>query len=197
MIDRYLDELPATGGEAAIASLATGPGPGLRVGLGPSVVQGPFGLSAGLMLQADLRLGLLLLSLGGELNLSQSKPIGPEVPDGTYTAHPGASWLAAGIAPRLGSGHLFVQASFGLSFLWIRAQAPSLFQEQQGQSADPYLGLCGGYLIDLTSQFGMAVRYEERWIPSPSVFAVENAASTVSVRRFLGDLALLASYAFF
>jgi hypothetical protein len=197
MIDRYLDELHASGAEASIESLAPGPGPAFGVQLGPSVVQAPFGLSAGVVLQLDLRVGLLLLSLGGEANLSQSKAIGPSVPDATYDVNPAATWLAAGVAPRLGPGRLFGQLSLGLSILWASARSPSLFQTKQGLTVDPYLGLCAGYVLDLPAHFGLALRYEERWVPAPTAFAVEGVPRTVSVRALSGDLAFLVGYTFF
>jgi hypothetical protein len=197
MIDRYLDELHATGADASIESLAPGPGPAFGVQLGPSVVQAPFGLSAGLILELDLRVGLFLLSLGGEANLSQSKAIGSALPDATYDVTPAATWLAAGVAPRLGPGRLFGQLSLGLSILWARARSPSLFQTKQGLTVDPYVGLCAGYVLDLPAHFGLALRYEERWVPAPTAFAVEGLPGTVSVRALSGDLALLVGYTFF
>jgi hypothetical protein len=161
------------------------------------VVQAPFGLSAGLILELDLRFGLALFSLGGEANLRQHKPIGPDVPDGTFTANPAAVWLGGGVAPRLGPGRFFAQVTVGLSLLWASAQSPTFFQERQGTAVDLYLGLCGGYLLELPAGFGLAVRYEERWVPAPTSFGVESTTSTVAIRTFSGDLALLASYAFF
>jgi hypothetical protein len=201
MIDRYLDELHASGEEARIEELRSASAPHLTLALGPSVVQAPFGLSVGLILEVDLRLGLLLLSLGGEANLSQSRTVTQTVQartvQFTYDAQPAASWLAAGIAPRLGPGRFVAQASFGLSLLFVTAQSQALFQKRQGNAVDPYFGLRVAYAVDLPAQFSLALRYEERWVPSPTSFSVEGFAAAFPARRFSGDLALMAGYTFF
>jgi hypothetical protein len=197
MIDRYLGELYA--GEEESSS--PGRGTTLVVALGPSLAQAPFAWAPGLMLQTSLGVNVFWFSLGGEANLAQTKPIGSQAPDAEYRIVPAAAWLGAGVAPQLGPGRVFVQATFGLSLLWAKTTGSGLFQTQQGFSADPYVGLCGGYALDLPLHLSLTLRYEERWVPAPSPFQIEPApgttSSSVSVRQFSGDLALLLGYAFF
>jgi hypothetical protein len=169
--------------------------------LGPSVTQMPLGLSPspspGLILALDLRLGWILLSLGGEANLPGNKAIEP-ASEGSYHAQPAAAWLAAGFDPRLGPGRLILQASLGLSLLWVRIHS-SLNQQTPGNAADLYLGGAAGYLLDLPAHFMLGLRFEERVVPSPSSFGVEGVtgSTAVTVRQFTADLALLAGYNFF
>jgi hypothetical protein len=195
MIDRYLGELYAGEEEGGLSS--SGRGTTFVVGLGPSLAQAPFGWAPGLMLQVSLGVDILWLSLGGEANLAQTKPIGAQAPDADYRILPAASWLGAGVAPHLGPGRVIVQATFGLSLLWAKTTGSGLFQTQQGFSADPYVGLCGGYALDLPLHLSLTLRYEERWVPAPSPFKVEGIPTSVSPRSFSGDLALLLGYAFF
>jgi hypothetical protein len=201
MIDRYLDDLNENAEEARIEGLSSSSGVegAFTVSLGPSVVQGPAGLSAGLVLEIGQRLGLLLLSLGGELNLSQQKKVTAAGVIGSYDLLPAAAWLAAGIAPRLGPGRLVAQASLGLSLLWVTIgqTTPPTFQQQRASGVDPFAGLRLGYALDLSAKFSLALRYEERWVPSPTSFFVEGYPGSVSVRTFSGDLALLVGYALF
>jgi hypothetical protein len=201
IVDRYLDEFYATGGEAQLASTTAGDGPSLRLQLGPSLVQMPTGLSPsispGLILELDLRLGLFLASLGGEANLPGNGAVGAGT-DASYHVQPAAAWIAAGVAPALGPGRLVLQASFGLDLLWVRIES-SLHQEAPANEADPYVGLAAAYLLDLPAHFSLGLRFEERFVPAPSVFAVEGLSGSASVtaRRFTADLALLAGYSFF
>jgi hypothetical protein len=200
IVDRYLDEFYATGAEAQAASTSAGEGPRLSLQLGPSLVQMPTGLSLsispGLILELDLRLGLAWFSLGGEANLPSNGIVAQGL-DGSYHVQPAAAWIAAGIALPLGPGRLVLQASLGLDLLWVGIQS-SLHQETPSNRADPYAGLVGAYLLDLPSHFSAGLRFEERFVPSPSVFAVEGVANSTSVtaRRFTADLALLAGYTF-
>jgi hypothetical protein len=198
MIDRYLDELNNGEEETRIGVLDPS-APHLGFAVGPSVVQAPFGLSLGLTVELDLRLGLLLLSLGGEANLRQSRTVAENMQNVQfiYDALPAASWVSAGVAPGLGPGRLVMAAALGLSLLFVTAQSPELFQQQQGSAADPYLALRVAYVLDLPDHFGLALRYEERWVPAPTSFSVEGFAGSVSVRSFSGDAAVLASYTFF
>jgi hypothetical protein len=198
MIDRYLDELHADAEEAHIEHLVRGPGPRLQLLFGPSVAQAPAGLSPGLTLELDLRSRLFLLSLGGEASLSQKKAIASF--DGAYDLTPAAAWLAAGVAPRLGPGRVLVQASFGLTLLWVGIQSslsPPLPHQHGGNAVDPFLGLRAGYAFDLPARFSLVLRYEERFVPAPTTFSVDGYPGSVSVRSFSGDLALMAGYAFF
>jgi hypothetical protein len=200
MIDRYLDDLNENAEEARIDGLSSSSGPtsAFTVSLGPSVVQAPAGLSAGLVLEVDQRFGLLLLSLGGELNLSQQKAA--SAVSGLYELQPAAAWLAVGVAPRLGPGRLVAQGSLGLSLLWVTIgqTTPPTYQKQQASGADLFAGLRLGYVLDLPARFSLALRYEERWVPSPTPFSVEGyPGDSVSVRTFSGDLALLVGYALF
>ncbi len=196
MIDRYLDELHANAEEARVADLVRGAGPQLSLLLGPSLVQAPAGLDFGLTVELDFRVGLLLLSLGGEGNLAQTKSI---TAFGSYDLTPAATWLAAGVAPRLGPGRLLLQGSFGLSLLWVSVQSDlsHLPHEHDGNAVDPFVGLRVGYVLDLPARFSLALRYEERFVPAPTTFSVEGYAGSVSVRSFSGDVALMAGYAFF
>ena len=197
MIDRYLDELNESTEEAHIEGLAAAPKARGILSLGPSVVQTPAGLSPGLMLEFDLRLGLLLLSLGGEVNLRRSEA--ETTVTGTYEMLPAATWISAGVAPKLGPGRLAAQASLGLSLLWVTIgpTTPPTYQKQQANTADPYLGLRLGYVLDLPANFNIALRYEERWVPAPTTFSVEGYPGSVSVRAFSGDLALMVGYTIF
>jgi hypothetical protein len=197
MIDRYLGELYAEPEVSQPASSTSPNGKTLVVRLGPSLVQAPFAWAPGLMLEASLGIGILWLSLGGEANLAQSEAVGAEAPGVDYRVHPAAAWLGAGVAPVLGPGRLFAQVTFGLSMLWAKTTGSGLFQTGQGFTADPYLGLCGGYALDLPLHLSLTLRYEERWVPAPSPFSVEGAPGSVSPRQFSGDLALLLGYAFF
>jgi hypothetical protein len=199
IVDRYLDEFYAVGAETQLASTSAGEAPSLRLQLGSSLVQMPTGLSPsispGLMLEVDVRLGLILLSLGGEANLPGNSAAIPG--EGTYHLQPAAAWIAAGVAPKLGPGRFMFQASFGLDLMWVRIET-SLHQETPANEADPYVGLVAAYCIDLPSHFSAGLRFEERFVPAPSVFAVEGVqGSTVTARRFTADLALLAGYTFF
>jgi hypothetical protein len=201
IVDRYLDEFYATAEETAIAPTETRDWPSLTLQLGPSLVQMPSGLSAsvspGVLLALDLRLSSLLMSLGGEANLPGTGAVVPGMA-GTYHVQPADAWLAAGFAPHLGPGRLALQASFGLALLWVRIET-SLHQEAPANRADPYFGLVGAYSLDLPAHFSLGLRFEERFVPSPSVFAVEGVPGSTSVtaRRFTADLALLAGYTFF
>jgi hypothetical protein len=201
IIDRYLDELYANDVETPIAPAARSLAPNLQLRLGLSFLQMPSGLSPsispGAILELNLGLGLVLLSLGGEANLSGTKPVTSQG-DGSYRAQPAATWLAAGISPRLGPGRLGLQGSFGLSLLWVQTDA-SLHQETRGHAVDPYVGLLASYFIDLPSHFSLGLRAEERFVPSPTVFITEGVpgSASVAVRQFTADLALLAGYTFF
>jgi hypothetical protein len=199
MIDRYLDELNQNPEETPIEGLTTSTptSHAFTVALGPSVVQAPAGLSPGLVLEVDLRLGLFSLALGGELNLPQHEAA-TEV-TGTYDVSPAAIWLAAGVTPQLGPGRLVAQASLGLSLLWVSIgqTTPPTYEQQQGSAADPFVGLRLGYVLDLSARFSLGLRYEERWVPSPTTFSVFGYSGSVSVRAFSGDLALLVGYTLF
>jgi hypothetical protein len=201
IIDRYLDEFYEGETEASSASSGAGTRASLALELGPSLVQMPSGLSPnpspGLILQLNLRLGLILLSLGGEANLAGGENIGSGS-EGSYRVQPAATWVAAGIAPRLGPGRLELQASFGLGLLWVQIQT-SLHQPEPGNAVNPYAGLVAAYFIDLPSHFSLGLQFEERFIPAPSEFAVEGVSGTASVvaRHFTADLALLLGYTFF
>jgi hypothetical protein len=197
MIDRYLDELHANAEEARVADLVRAAGPQLSLLLGPSLVQAPAGLDFGLTVEVDFRVGLLLLSLGGEGNLAQTKSI---TAFGGYHLTPAATWLAAGVAPRLGPGRLLFQGSFGLSLLWVSVQSDlsHVPHEHNGNAVDPFVGLRVGYVLDLPARFSLALRYEERFVPAPTTFSVEGYPGySVSVRSFSGDVALMVGYAFF
>src|SRR5262249_33722271 len=98
MIDRYLDELRASGEEARIEELGVRRGPEFGVAIGGSVAQAPAGWAPGLTLETDLRLGPWLLSLGGEANLSQQQA--DSAFSGAFDLQPAAAWLAGGVAPR-------------------------------------------------------------------------------------------------
>jgi hypothetical protein len=200
MIDRYLDELNESTEEARIGGLTGAPKARGILSLGPSVVQTPAGLSAGLTLEFDLRLGLLLLSVGGEVNLPRNEAATTTV-TGTYKLQPAATWIAAGVGPRLGPGRLAAQASLGLSLLWVTIgpTTPPTYQQQQANTADPFLGFRLGYVLDLPANFNVSLRYEERWVPAPTTFSVEGypGSGSVSVRAFSGDLALLVGYTIF
>jgi hypothetical protein len=198
MIDRYLDELNERAEEVRIEELShwSRPDLALIVSLGASVVQAPVGWSPGLDLGLDLRLGLALLSLGGEVNLAQSDSAATV--GGTYHLQPAAAWLAAGVVPRLGPGRLLVQGSLGLALVWATIDSPGApFQRQQGHAVDLFVGLRVGYVLDLPARFSLALRYEERWVSHPTSFSVEGFPGSVSVRRFAGDLALMAGYSLF
>jgi hypothetical protein len=198
MIDRYLDEIRAGGAEAGIEELSPPPPRRFSLLLGPSLVQAPAGLAFGLTLETDLRFSLLLLTLGGEVNLRQSKAVASF--EGGYEMTPAAAWLAAGVAPRLGPGRILAQASFGLSLLRVDISSsltPPLPHQTNGNAVDPYLGLRLGYVLDLPARFSMALRFEERWVPAPTTFFVEDYKGTVSIRSFSADLALMAGYSFF
>jgi hypothetical protein len=198
MIDRYLDELNEHPEDAPIEGLSTSRATtAFTVSLGASVVQAPAGLTPGLVLEVDLRLGLLALALGGELSLPQHEAA--TAVTGTYDLSPAAAWLSAGVAPRLGPGRLLAQASLGLSLLWVTIgpTTPPTYQQQQANAADPFVGLRLGYVLDLPARFSLAVRYEERWVPAPTTFSVEGYPGSVAVRAFSGDLAVLAGYALF
>jgi len=199
MIDRYLDELNE-GEEVRIEELG-GPSPAKRdtaldVLIGASVVQAPAGLSPGVDLAFAFRLGLFEMSLGGEINLAQNEAATGV--SGSYHLQPAAVWLGAGVAPRVGPGRLVAQTSFGLSLLWVNIEsADALFQKQQGHAVDPFAGLSVGYVLDLSTHFSLALRYEERWVPAPTSFSIEGFPGSVSVREFAGDLALMAGYRLF
>jgi hypothetical protein len=197
MIDRYLDELNESTEEARIEGLVAAPKARGILSLGPSVAQTPAGWSAGLTLEFDLRLGLLLLSLGGEVNLPLNEAAAAV--NGTYNLQPAATWISVGVAPRLGPGRFAAQASLGLSLLWVTIgdTNPPTFQQQQANTADPYLGLRLGYVLDLPANFNVALRYEERWVPAPTTFSVEAYPGSVSVRAFSGDLTLMVGYTIF
>jgi hypothetical protein len=201
MIDRYLAQFYGSGEEARIGEMSPGLLPSLAVELGLSLVQAVSGVSPnpspGLVLALDLRLGLLLLALGVEVNLRGSEAIGGGV-QGTYRVQPAATWLGAGVAPRLGPGRLEALATLGLSLLWVDVEA-SLHQEHAGRALDPYVGLAAAYALDLPAHFSVSLRFEERFVPSPSSFAIEGlpGAAAISMRRFTADLGLLAGYTFF
>jgi hypothetical protein len=198
MIDRYLDELNERAEEVRIEELGHPSRPDLALGvsLGASVVQAPVALSPGLDLELDFRLGLALLSLGGEVNLAQSDSAATV--SATYHLQPAALWLALGVAPRLGPGRFVAQASLGLTLVWATIESSAApFQKQQGHAVDPFVGLRVGYVLDLPARFSLALRYEERWVPRPTAFSVEGFAGSVSVRRFAGDLTLMAGYSLF
>jgi hypothetical protein len=199
MIERYLDELADSTEEASIEGLSGthGAPPSFFLAVGASVVQAPAGWTPGVILEADLSVGWLLFSLGGEINLSQHQA--DKSVSGTYDILPAAVWVAAGIGPRLGPGRLIVQASGGLSmmFVTIGQTTPPTFQQQQGSTADGFLGLRAGYILDLPAKFNLELRYEERWVPAPTIFSVEGYPGQVTMRAFSGDVGLLVGYAFF
>jgi hypothetical protein len=198
MIDRYADELHADAGQPQIEDLGAATKRRFWLFFGPSLVQAPAGLSFGLTLEVDWRLSLLLLSLGGEANLAQEEAVASF--DGAFRLTPAATWLAAGVAPRLGPGRIVAQASFGLSLLWVDIQSfstPPLPHQRNGNAVDPYVGLRVAYVLDLPLRFSLALRFEERFVPAPTSFFVEGYPGSVSVRSLSGDLALLAGYSFF
>jgi hypothetical protein len=201
IVDRYLDEVYSTGGEDLVAPVADRFRPSLALELGPSLTQMPLGLSPnpspGLILVLDLQLGWLLFSTGGEVDLPGNKPIAAAA-EGSYHAQPAVVWFAAGVDPRLGPGRLVFQASVGLSLLWVQLHS-SLHQEQSKNATNLYVGGVAAYLLDLPAHFTLGLRFEERVVLDPSTFVVEGipGATSVTVRQFTADLALLAGYRFF
>jgi hypothetical protein len=195
MIDRYLDDLGPNDEEVHIADL--GREQSLAFLLGLTVTQAPVGWSPGLGLELDLRLGLVLLSIGGEVNLPQEEAVLASRP-WTYRVQPAASWFAGGVAPRLGPGRIVAQAALGVSLSFVSVHSATLFQLQSGSAADFFLGIRVGYALDLPAQFSLSLRYEERWVPAPSSFPVEGESGrAISIRRYSGDVGLLVGYAFF
>ncbi len=209
MIDRYLEANHWSGAEPSVDQLQTGstpfePSPSrpskarLWLAVGPTLLQAPAALTAGLALELGVRVGLFEIALGGEADLSQQAPVSSNAADGDFVIVPAAAWIVAGVVPPLGPGHLLFEASGGLSYtsVFVRTAVP-VSQPGSSEAFDGYFGLRAGYSLDLPSDFTLTLYYEERFCPAPTRFTFEGFSNTVLVRAFSGELALLVGWFFF
>jgi hypothetical protein len=207
MIARYLDAIPSETSESLPAvqkATPQEPPPSESrrskawLSLGPTVLRGPAGVTAGLAFELGVRLSPLQVAVGGEADLAQHAPVSSMSSDGEYVVTPAAVWITAAFVPRLGPGNLILGLSGGglVTSAFVRTSVP-VSQPGSQTVFDGFAGLRVGYLLDLPADFSVSLTYEERYCPAPTRFTVAGFPDTVLVPTFSGELALMVAWYFF
>jgi hypothetical protein len=207
IVSRDVDELPwrpsapppLTAPPAAVAAEVKQPAQASSIGLATDVgfvatkIAG--GISPGLTLDLGLRAGIVFVLLGGDLLLAQHPPIAGT--SGSYVVQSDPLRAVGGVSLRLGPGDASFALGGGALMTSVAVRAEGLFQSRSSFAAEPFACFWVGYGLRLPWQLSLALRYEERWVPSPTQFFVFGTPSTVQTPTFAGGLSLLIGREFF
>jgi hypothetical protein len=201
IVSRYLDELPwrATSPPPVVEVRRPPPPPPTKVvaDFGLIASQIAAGLSPGLTLDLGLRKGVVFALLGGDLVLDQHPPVIAGGNDGSYLVQSDAVRAMAGLALPLGPGAVSLEAGGGVFVTSVSVVSGVLFQKNPQSAAEAFASLRVGYGLELPGKLLLALRYEERWVPSPTSFEVYPGISTVQSPKISGALSLVIGREFF
>jgi hypothetical protein len=150
------------------------------------------GISPGLTLDLGLRAGPFFFLVAGDLLLAQHPPIDTPGIDGTWVVQSDPVEAVVGASLRSGPG----DGSFGLGggamLTSVSVQSTTLPRITPQFAAEPFVCLWLGYALRLPWHLLAGLRFEERWMPSPTRFTIEAPSTpTLESPQFSAALSLL------